>query len=75
MDRRSKKPIPIRDLETIGGTTASKTVATSALSTDRDVTDVDDADLGAFIKQTVKHDYTCVEYKAGSRIMLSVHGT
>lgn len=56
-----------------GGIKPTKSVAAAALGSDRDVTDVDDCDLGRYIKQTVgESGRTCLVYPAGGRIMLSV---
>jgi hypothetical protein len=64
----------INDLTRKGGIKADKKLSELAMSTDRDVTDVESGDLGDFIKQTVQNGYTCVVYPAGNRVMLSVHG-
>ncbi|HTY20799.1 MAG TPA: hypothetical protein VMC44_04110 [Geobacteraceae bacterium] len=64
----------INELTNKGGVKADKDLSELAMSTDRDVTDVESGDLGDFIKQTVKNGFTCVVYPAGTHIMLSVHG-
>lgn len=73
MAKSGGKKGPVARLEDIGGARPKPSVAAAALATDRDVTDVDPGDLGRFIKQTVLNGFTCVEYLAGTRIMLSVH--
>jgi argonaute-like protein implicated in RNA metabolism and viral defense len=75
MNTRTKKTAKglINMLTRKGGIPADDKLATLAMSTDRDVTDVASEDLGDFIKQTVRSGYTCVVYPAGDRIMLSVH--
>ena len=64
----------INILTSKGGMEADNTLAQLAMSTDRDVTNVDSADLGDFLKQTVQNGYTCVVYPVGNHVMLSVHG-
>jgi predicted transcriptional regulator len=64
----------ISELTDKGGVKADKKLSEIAMSTDRDVTDVDSEDLGDFIKQTVNNGYSCVVYAAATRIMLSIYG-
>jgi len=64
----------IKDLTSKGGVKADKKLSELAMSTDRDVTEVDSGDLGDFIKLTIQKGRSCVVYPAGSRVMLSVHG-
>jgi hypothetical protein len=64
----------IKDLTSKGGVKADKKLSELAMSTDRDITEVDSGDLGDFIKLTVQKGRSCVVYPAGNRVMLSVHG-